>query len=60
MTVRWSRRQFLGRSAALAVAAAGVGPLLAACGGDDDDVGAAAAVAAAVAPTRSPVRPRTR
>ncbi len=36
MTVRWSRRQFLGRSAALAVAAAGVGPLLAACGGDDD------------------------
>ena len=37
MTVRWSRRQFLGRSAALAVAAVGVGPLLAACGGDDDD-----------------------
>ena len=37
MTRSWSRRQFLGRTAAFAVAAAGVGPLLAACGGDDDD-----------------------
>jgi spermidine/putrescine transport system substrate-binding protein len=57
MTIRWNRRQFLGRTAAFAVAAAGAGPLLAACGGDDDSGGSSSGGAEAFA--GSPEQPVT-